>query len=156
MNLNLTLLGQLISFAIFVWFCMKFVWPPVMAALSERQERIAQGLADADKAAKELDVAQARIEEQVREAKEEASRILEQARKQAAQTVEDAQGKARAEGEKLIEQAKADIEQEVNAAREALRAQVSTLAVAGASKILGTAVDAKAHGDLIDQLAKEL
>ncbi|QGG79133.1 F0F1 ATP synthase subunit B [Litorivicinus lipolyticus] len=156
MNLNLTLLGQLISFAIFVWFCMKFVWPPVMAALNERQERIAQGLADADKAAKELDVAQARIEEQVREAKEDASRILEQARKQAAQTVEDAQGKARAEGEKLIEQAKADIEQEVNAAREALRAQVSTLAVAGAAKILGTAVDAKAHGDLIDQLAKEL
>ena len=129
MNLNLTLVGQLISFAIFVWFCMKFVWPPVMAALNERQEKIAQGLADADKAAKELDVAQAKIEEQVREAKEEASRILEQARKQAAQTVEDAQAKARAEGEKLIEQAKADIDQEVNAAREALRGQVSALAV---------------------------
>jgi F-type H+-transporting ATPase subunit b len=155
-NLNLTLVGQLISFAIFVWFCMKFVWPPVMAALNERQEKIAQGLADADKAAKELDVAQAKIEEQVREAKEEASRILEQARKQAAQTVEDAQAKARAEGEKLIEQAKADIDQEVNAAREALRGQVSALAVTGASKILGKAVDAQAHAELIDQLAKEL
>ena len=156
MNLNMTLVGQLISFAIFVWFCMKFVWPPVMAALNERQEKIAQGLADADKAAKELDVAQAKIEEQVRDAKEEASRILEQARKQAAQTVEDAQAKARAEGEKLIEQAKADIDQEVNAAREALRGQVSTLAVAGASKILGKAVDEEAHAELIDQLAKEL
>ena len=156
MNLNLTLVGQLISFAIFVWFCMKFVWPPVMAALNERQEKIAQGLADADKAAKELDVAQAKIEEQVREAKEEASRILEQARKQAAQTVEDAQAKARAEGEKLIEQAKADIDQEVNAAREALRGQVSALAVTGASKISGKAVDAQAHAELIDQLAKEL
>lgn len=156
MNLNLTLIGQLISFAIFVYFCMRFVWPPITKVLEDRQERIAKGLADADKAAKDLDVAQARVEEQVREAKEEASRILEQARRQAAQTVEDAQVKARAEGEKLIEQAKADIDKEVNAAREALRAQVSTLAVSGASKILSKAVDADAHAELIDQLAKEL
>ena len=156
MNLNLTLIGQLISFAIFVYFCMKFVWPPITQALDERQKKIAQGLADADKAAKELDVAQAKIDDEISAAKEEAAKILEQARKQAAQTVEDAQAKARAEGEKLIEQAKADIDQEANAAREALRAQVSTLAVSGASKILGKSIDANAHGELIEALAKEL
>ena len=102
-----------------------------------------------------MDVAQAKIEEQVREAKEEASRILEQARKQAAQTVEDAQAKARAEGEKLIEQAKADIDQKLTQ-RVKRYVAVSALAVTGASKILGKAVDAQAHAELIDQLAKEL
>lgn len=156
MNLNLTLIGQLIAFSIFVYFCMKFVWPPITQALDERQKKIAQGLADADKAAKELDVAQAKIDEEIGAAKEEAARILEQARKQAAQTVEDAQAKARAEGEKIIEQAQAEVAQEAQAAREALRAQVGALAVTGAAKILGKTVDAEAHGELIDQLAKEL
>lgn len=156
MNLNLTLIGQMISFAIFVWFCLKYVWPPIIQALDERQSKIAQGLADADKAAKELDVAQSKVDDQLNEAKAQAAQILDQARKQAAKLVEDAQEKARAEAEKIVEQGKAEIDQEVNAAREQLRAQVSELAVQGAGKILGKSVDAAAHVELIDQLAKEL
>ena len=156
MAINLTLLGQLIAFAIFTWFCMKFVWPPITAAMDARQKKIAEGLDAAGRAERDLKLAQEKAAEMLRETKQPAAEIIEKANKTANDIVEEAKQQARSEGERLLEGAKAEIELEVNRVKEELRNQVSVLAVAGAEKILGATVDAKAHNDLVEQLAKEL
>lgn len=156
MNINATLIGQAIAFAIFVIFCMKFVWPPVIAALHERQKKIADGLDAANRAARDLELAHEKAGQQLREAKSQAAEIIEQAKKSANQIVDEAREQARAEGDRMIAQAKAQIEQELNSVKDALRAQVGALAVSGAEKILGASIDANAQKQLVDQLAAEI
>ncbi|MCG8671559.1 MAG: F0F1 ATP synthase subunit B [Pseudomonadales bacterium] len=156
MSLNLTLVGQLIAFAIFVWFCMKFVWPPLITAMREREEKIAGGLQQADKAEKDLELAKKKAAETLHEAKANAAELIEQANKRATQLVEEAKDQARAEGERIKSAAQAEVDQEVNRAKETLRAQVALLSVAGAEKILGASVDSEAHSKMLDQLASEL
>jgi F-type H+-transporting ATPase subunit b len=155
-NINATLIGQAIAFAIFVIFCMKFVWPPVIAALHERQKKIADGLDAANRAARDLELAHEKAGQQLREAKAQAAEIIEQAKKSANQIVDEAREQARAEGDRMIAQAKAQIEQELNSVKDALRAQVGALAVSGAEKILGASIDANAQKQLVDQLAAEI
>ncbi|WP_420588811.1 F0F1 ATP synthase subunit B [Bacterioplanoides sp.] len=156
MTLNMTIIGQLIAFAIFVWFCMKFVWPPLTSAMAEREKKIADGLDAANRAARDLELAQSKVADQLRESKEKAAEIIDQASKRANQIVDEAKEQARAEGERLVAAAQAEVAQEANRAKEALRAQVSELAVAGAAKILAKSVDAAAHEELLNQLADEL
>ena len=156
MNINATLIGQAIAFAIFVIFCMKFVWPPVIAALHERQKKIADGLDAANRAARDLELAHEKAGQQLREAKAQAAEIIEQAKKSANQIVDEAREQARAEGDRMVAQAKAQIEQEINSVKDALRAQVGALAVSGAEKILGASIDANAQKQLVDQLAAEI
>ena len=156
MNINLTLFGQTFAFAIFVWFCMKFVWPPITAAMQARQKKIAEGLDAAGRAQQDLKLAQEKATDTLRETKEQAAQILEQANKHANAIVEEAKLQARAEGERLVASARAEIEQEVNRARDELRAQVAVLAVAGAEKILGSQVDASVHNELVEKLASQL
>lgn len=156
MNINLTLIGQTIAFAVFVWFCMKFVWPPLMAALEERRKKIADGLDAANRAERDLELAQEKAKQQLREGKEEAAQLIEQANKRANQIIDEAKEAAQTEGNRIKAGAQAEIEQEVNRAKEALRSQVATLAVAGAAKILERSVDESAHKELLDKLASEL
>mgnify|MGYP003685744793 CR=1 FL=1 len=156
MNINLTLIGQIITFAIFVAFCMKFVWPHLLGAMQEREKKIADGLDAANRAARDLELAQKEAASKLREAKEQAAEIIEQANKRANQIVDDAKETARTEGERIVAAAQGEIEQEANRAKEALRKQVSELAVAGAAKILGKSVDASAHDELLNTLAEEL
>lgn len=156
MNINLTLIGQLIAFAIFVWFCMKFVWPPITGAMDARQKKIAEGLDAAGRAERDLKLAQEKATEMLRDTKKTALEILEKANKTASEIVEEAKQTARTEGDRLIANAKAEIDLEVNRVKEDLRAQVSVLAVAGAEQILGSSVDASAHNQLVEQLAAQL
>lgn len=156
MNINMTLLGQMISFAIFVWFCMKYVWPPLINAMQERQKKIAEGLQEADRAAKDLELAQKKATDLLREAKEQAAQLIEQANKRANQLIEESKDQARVEGDRLKTAAQADIEQEVQRAKEVLRAQVAALSLLGAEKILQTSVNQEAHGKMLEQLASEL
>ena len=156
MNINMTLIGQTIAFAIFVWFCIKYVWPPISNALHERQKKIADGLDAASRATRDLELAQERAEQTLSESKEQASQILEQANKRSAQMIEEAREQARAEGERLVANARSEIEQEINRAKDELRAQVSHLAIVGAERVLEASVDEKAHRDLLDKLAAEL
>jgi F-type H+-transporting ATPase subunit b len=156
MTLNLTLIGQSITFMVFVWFCWKFIWPPVINAMRERQKAIADGLASAERAERDLELAQDRATDQLREAKEEAQKIIDQARHQANQMIETAKNDARAEGERLKEAQMAELEQEVNRAKEALRGQVATLALVGAERVLGASIDAQKHNQLLEQLAADL
>ncbi|WP_447927506.1 F0F1 ATP synthase subunit B [Vreelandella sp. EE27] len=156
MNINMTLIGQTIAFAIFVWFCIKYVWPPISNALHERQKKIADGLDAASRATRDLELAQERSEQTLKESKEQASQIIEQANKRSAQMIEEAREEARAEGERIVASARSEIEQEVNRAKNELRAQVSRLAVIGAERILQESVDESAHRKLLDELAAEL
>ena len=156
MNINLTLFGQTIAFAIFVWFTMKFVWPPITAAMQARQKKIAEGLDAAGRAQRDLQMAQEKAAQTLRETKEQAAEILDKANKTANAIVEEAKQQARGEGERLLAGAKAEIEVEVNRAKDQLRAEVAALAVAGAEKILESSVDAKAHNDLVAKLASQL
>ena len=156
MNINATLLGQAISFALFVWFCMKFVWPPLINAIEERQKKIAAGLADANRAAKDLELAQAKATGQLREAKATANEIIEQANKRKAQIVDEAKAEADTERAKIIAQGQAEIEAERNRVKEDLRKQVAALAIAGAEKILERSIDEAAHSDIVNKLVAEL
>ena len=156
MNINLTLIGQSLTFIVFVWFCMKFVWPPIMNALEERKKKIADGLAAAERGAHEQELAEKRAAEVLHEAKQQAQDILAQAQKRASEIVEEAKTNAREEGERIITAANAEIEQEANRAREELRGQVASLAVAGASKVLKREVDAAANEDLLKDLVAQL
>ena len=156
MNLTATLLGQSITFAIFVWFCMKFIWPPLRTAMRERQEAIAAGLSAAEAADKKLADAASGAEAELAKAKEEAAGIIEQARQRATQMVESAKNDAREEGERILEAAKADIDQEMNRAKETLRGQVSALVVTGAEQVLGSSVDQSKHNDMLEKLAGQL
>ena len=156
MNINLTLIGQMLAFVAFVVFCMKYVWPPILAAMHAREQKIAEGLAAADRASHDLELAKEKAVERLREAKEEASSIIDAANRRAAQIVEEAKGAATVEAQRVKTAAHAEIEQESNRAREQLRGQVASLALAGAEKVLGAAVDARAHAELVDKLAAEL
>lgn len=156
MNINATLIGESIAFIVFVIFCMKFVWPPIMAAIEDRQKTIADGLAASDRAAKDLELAQAKAAEQLKEAKAQAAEIIEAAKKREAQMIDEAAEKAQAEREKIIASGHAEIESERNRATEELRQQVSALAVAGAEKILERSIDESAHADILDKLVAEL
>lgn len=156
MNINLTLLGQSIMFFMFVWFCMKFVWPPITEALSQRKQQIADGLAAGERGKHDLELAAKRSSEILHEAKQKASDIVAQAEKRGVQIVEEAKNSAKTEGDRLLAGAKAEIEQEVFRAKESLRSQVANLAVAGAEKILRREVDAKAHAELLATLKSEL
>lgn len=156
MNINLTIIGQAIAFAIFVMFCMKYVWPPITAALAERKKKIAEGLDAADRAERDLQLAQEKATENMRKGKEEAAAIIEQANKRANQIIDEAKEKALEEANRVKAAKEAELEQEVNQAREALRAQVATLALAGAEKVLEASIDEKAHAQLVEKLAAEL
>ncbi len=156
MNLNLTLFGQMVTFAFFVWFCMKFVWPVILQAMEERQQKIADGLDAADRALRDLDEAQSKVSDQLKEAKQEAAGIIDQANKRANQIVEEAKQQAVAEGERLKVVAQAEIEQEINRAKEELRATVAGLALAGAEKVLEASIDEKSNRALVDKLAAQL
>lgn len=156
MNINLTLIGQMIAFVCFVLFCMKFVWPPILAAMAEREKKIAEGLAAADRASRDLELAQEKAVERLKEAKQEAAGIIDAANKRSAQLVEEAKQTAGVEAERVKVAAQAEIEQETNRAREQLRGQVAALALAGAEKVLGAEIDQKAHAALVDKLAAEL
>ena len=156
MNINLTLLGQAISFAIFVWFCVKYVWPPVLAALEERENRIADGLAAAEKGQQDLANAEVRIEEELQKGREKAQEYINQAQKRADEIVEQAKTTASEEGDRLLAAARSQIDQERNEARESLRGEVASLALAGAEQVLMREVDANAHRDVLDKLTAEL
>jgi F-type H+-transporting ATPase subunit b len=156
MNINATLLGQTIMFAMFVWFCMKFVWPPIIAALDARKKQIADGLAAAERGKHDLDLAAKRSAEVLREAKEKAAEIIALGDKRHSEIVEEAKSKAEIEASNILARANQEIEQEVFRAKEQLRVQVSGIALAGAGKILGREIDAKAHNDLLEKLLAEI
>ncbi|MCG7584218.1 F0F1 ATP synthase subunit B [Photobacterium sp. OFAV2-7] len=156
MNMNATLLGQAIAFFLFVVFCMKYVWPPIMEAIEDRQKKIADGLAAADRAAKDLNLAQANASEQLKEAKQTATELVEQANKRKAQIIDEAKAEALAERDKILAQGLAEIEAERNRARDDLRKQVATLAVIGAEKIIERSIDKDAHADLLNKVTAEL
>ncbi len=156
MDINATILGQTVAFAFFVWFCLKYVWPPLIKAMHERSEKIAHGLQSADEAEKDREIAKQQAVLILREAKQQAAALIEQANKRANQLVEEAKDQARAEGERLKSAAQAEVEQETNRAKEALRSQVAVLSIAGAEKILGKSVDQNAHNAMLEQLASEL
>ena len=156
MNINLTLFGQMVTFAIFVWFCMKFVWPVIITAMEERQQKIADGLDAADRAMRDLEAAQDKATDQMKEAKQEAAGIVDQANKRGNQIVEEAKQQAITEGDRLKVAAEAEIEQEINRAKEELRASVAGLALAGAENVLEASIDDKANRALVDNLASQL
>lgn len=154
--INLTIVGQMIAFAIFVLFCMKFVWPPLIGAINERQRKIEEGLNAAEQARSDLASAEAKVEEQFANAKTEAAAIIERANKTANQMIENAKEQARLESERIVSQAHATMEQEVIKTREELRAQVAALAVLGAEKILEDKIDEQKHANMLGQLAAKL
>lgn len=153
MDINLTLFAQAAVFAIFIWFTAKFVWPPLMKAVEDRQAKIADGLAAAEKGARSLQDASAKSDEALKQARTQAQEILAAANKQAAQMVEQSKATAKTEGERIVNAAREEVQREVNQAKEQLRKQVGELAVIGAAKILKREIDAKAHADVINELA---
>ncbi len=156
MDINATLIGQAVWFGLFIWFTMKFVWPPLQRAVHDRQKQIADGLAAAERGRQELEQAAKRTEEILVEARQKARELLTQADKRAVQIIEEAKNAARTEGERLLTGAKAEIAQEVFRAKETLRAEVATLAVAGAEQILRREVDTKVHADLLTRIQGQL
>jgi len=156
MNINLTLIAQMIVFGVFVWFCMRFVWPPIMGALEARRTQIADGLAAGERGKHEQELAQKRATEVLLQAKQQAQEIIAKAEKRAAEIIDEAKGDAKTEGERILTAARAEIGQEVNRAKEGLRAQVVSIAIAGASKVLEREVDADTHNDLLNKLAAQI
>lgn len=156
MNINLTLIGQSITFIFFVMFVMKFVWPPLVTALEERKKTIADGLAAAEKGKHDGELAKQRVLDTLKDAKVQAQDIINLAEKRASEIVEESKDNARVEGERIIAAANAELEQEVNRAREQLRGQVVSLAVTGAGKVLKREIDEKANEDLLKDLVAQL
>ena len=156
MDINMTLLGQSIAMLVFVWFCMKFIWPPLMNAIEERQTQIADGLAAAERGQQSLDKAQAEAGDIVDDARKQATSILDQAHARASEIVAEGKADGTKERERQVAAASAEVEQETNRAREELRGQVSAIAVASAEKILRREIDSKAHADILSKLAAEL
>ncbi|RUO33641.1 F0F1 ATP synthase subunit B [Aliidiomarina soli] len=156
MDINATLIGQSIAMVVFVWFTMKFVWPPLNNAIEERQKRIADGLAASELAEKDLEKAHEQVAAELNKAKADAAEIIEQARKRATKLVDDETQRGQEEREKIIASGHAEIEAERNRAREELRKQVAILAVAGAEKIIQREVDAAKQSDIVDKLVAEL
>ena len=156
MNINATLIGQAIAFFLFVVFCMKYVWPPIMHALEERKKKIADGLAAGEHGQREQALAEERAKELLRQAKEQAGEIITRADKRAAEIVDEAKDDARVEGQRLLTAAQAEIEQEVNRVKEGLRGQVVSIALAGAGQVLEREVDEATHAELMNKLAAEI
>lgn len=156
MNIGISLLGQMITFMIFVGFTMKFVWPPITKALADRQAKIADGLAAAERGKQELELAQQKAVEKLRKARMEASDIIETAQRRASQIVEAAKQDAEQEGKRILEHAQAEIVRELQQAKQALREQVATVAVSGAEKILQRNIDTAANKDILDSLIEEI
>ncbi len=156
MDINFTLIAQAIAFSVFIWFTIKYVWPPLLLAIEERQKTIADGLAAGERGKHDLELASQRSSEVLKEAKQRASEIIAQAEKRSGEIIDEAKVTAREEGGRILVGAKAEIEHEVFSARESLRQQVAELAVAGASKILRREVDAKAHESLLITIGEEL
>ena len=156
MDLNATLIGQTIAMIVFVWFCMKFVWPPLIGMIEERQTQIADGLAAAEKGARSLELADVEKKKLIDEARGQAREIVDQANTRANSIVDEARGTADQERERILAAAESEVEQEVNRAREELRRQVGAIAVAGAEKIISREIDANTHQDLLNKLAAEI
>ena len=156
MNMNATFIGQAIAFAIFIVFCMKYVWPPIMQALEERTKKIADGLAAAERGRHEQELAEKRAQQVIHEAKEQANEIISLAQRRSNEIVDESKDTARIEGERILTTAHAEIEQEANRARDELRGQVGSIALAGAAKILNREIDNKAHTDLLEELVSRI
>jgi F-type H+-transporting ATPase subunit b len=156
MNINATLILQSIAMMIFVWFCMKFLWPPLVKAMDERRERISEGLAASDRAEKELEAAKVTVEEQIRAARDKAGEIVDQANQRHSQILDQAKEDASVERSRQVSAAEADIAQAANQAREELRKSVASLAVLGASQILEREVNADTHRELLDKLIAQI
>ena len=156
MNINATLIGQGIAFFLFVVFCMKYVWPPILHALEERKKKIADGLAAGEHGKREQALAEERAKELLREAKEQAGEIITRADKRASEIVDEAKQDAKAEGGRMLTAARAEIDQELNRVKEDLRGQVVSIALAGASKVLEREVDENAHAELLNKMAAEI
>ncbi len=156
MNINLTLIVQMIVFILLIWFTMRFVWPMILGPMNERERKIAQGLAAAEKGEQELNEARGRADAIVREARERANQIIDHAQHRANDLVEQAKGTAGAEGARIIAAAHQQIELDATRARESLRREVAGIAVGAAAKLLGREIDAQRHADLLDQLAAEV
>ncbi len=152
----MTLIGQSIAMIVFVWFCMKFIWPPIMTAIEDRQKEIADGLAAAEKGQQSLDKAKAEADDIVADARKQATSILDQANARANEIVAEGKSEGVRERERQLAAATSEVEQEMNRAREELRGQVSAIAVASAEKILQREIDQKAHEDILSKLAAEL
>jgi len=156
MNLNATLFIQSVVFIVLGWVTMKFIWPPLMGAIQERQKKIADGLAAADKGARSLDDAKVVVSDLLKDARAQAAKIVDQAGRRSNEMIEEAKATASAEGQRLVGEAKQEVALESNRARAQLSKEVATLAVSGASKLLGREIDAKTHADLLDKLALEI
>ena len=156
MSFNATIIGQVLGFLILVWFTWKFVWPPLLGAIEERQKKIADGLAAADRGQKDLEDAKAKSGDVLREAREKAMQVVDQAQKRGNELIDEAKHTAVAEGERLVSAARAEASTETARARDALRRALGALALAGAGRLLGREVDARAHAELLEQLAAEI
>lgn len=156
MDINATLIGQFITFALLIWFTMKYVWPPITKAMHDREAKIAAGLEAAERGQRELEAAEHQALGIVREARQQANHIIEQANLHSAKLVEEAKANAQEEGQRLITMAQSEIDREVNQAKSALKAHLATLAITGAEKIIKKNLDAKTHHDLLDELAAEI
>lgn len=156
MQINATIIGQALVFLILIWFTWKFIWPPLLGAIDERRKTIADGLAAADRGQKDLEDAKAKADGVIREARDKAAEIVEQASRRGTEVVDEARQAASAESERIVTAARAEVTGERTRARDELRREVGQLAVAGAGRLLGREVDAKAHADLLEQLAAEI
>lgn len=156
MNINFTLISQAIAFSVFIWFTVKFVWPPLLRAIEERQKTIADGLAAGERGRHELELACQRSSDVLKDAKQRASEIIVQAEKRASEIIEEAKKVAKEEGDRIVAGAKAEIEHEMFSAKEVLRQQVADIALAGAAKILRREINASAHAELLDTIRDDL
>ena len=156
MNINLTLFGQTVTFIVFVWFCLKFIWPHVIKAMEDRKNQIAEGLAAGERGRHEKELAEQRAVEVIREAKEQAKEILAQAHKRGDEIIDEAKADGRTEGERMVRAAESEIQQQMTQAREQLRAEVVKLALQGAEQVLGSEVDERAHTEQLNRLAAQL
>ena len=156
MDINATLLGQLLTFAVLVWFTMKYVWPPITKTMQDREKKIVAGLEAAERSKRELEMAEHKVLAIIREAKQDAQRIIEQANLNSAKLVEEAKNVSRVEGERIIEQAQGEIAREIAKAKDALRAQLASLVIAGAEKVIAHDLDAKTHDALLNSLVAEI
>lgn len=156
MDINATIIGQFLTFAILVWFTMKYVWPPVIKTMHDREKKIAAGLDAAERSKRELEMAEHKALSIIREAKQQATQIIEQANLHSTRLVEDAKSQAKDESKRIVEMAQGDIDREISQAKEALKAQLATLAISGAEKIIQRNLDVSIHNDLLNQLAAEI
>lgn len=156
MDINATIIGQFITFAILVWFTMKYVWPPITKTIHEREKKIAAGLEAADRSKRELEQAEHKVLSIIRDAKQQATQLIEQANLHSARLIEEAKVQAKQEHTRIVDMAQGEIDREVMRAKEALKAQLATLAIAGAEKIIQRNIDPDKHHDLLNELSAEI